>query len=323
MGSQELAKFFEDNNELFKTMEDVNRFLAGEDLTDSILLNRLNEERMAISRIFDAERRLNELLSARDSFDSEEEFQARKSAILAEIGAYKALTEFRGPLSQMTQTQFEYNAELERYNRLSAIGAETTEDFQRVLDVQARIFTETTQRVDDNLATIQRRFSESASEFGFATAEFSDFFEVIGGQVVPITSELNGLYGSSLEFINNLFDEYQESLDEAFEAFEERRKFVLDNEKKLLDEQKKVYEDYFAALDRLEQRRDRSRSRDDMVAQLARLEGATDERSRRRALEIRRELNRLDEDDSRNMIQEARQALLQTFDTAYEELEAT
>lgn len=287
--------------------------MGGEDLTDSILLERLNEERMAISRLFDAERRLAELAP-----DDE-----RRGAILSEIAAYRALTENRGPLTQMSQAQFEYNAELERYNRLSEIGAETTEDFQRVLEVQARVFTETAQRVDDNLAAIQRRFSESASEFGFATTEFSDFFEVIGGQVVPITEELNGLYGSSLTFINNLFDDYQESLDEAFEAFEERRKFELDNEKKLLDKQKKVYEDYFAALDRLEQRRDRSRSRDDMVAQLARLEGATDERSRRRALEIRRELNRLDEDDSRNMIQEARQALLQTFDTAYEELEAT
>ena len=316
---QDLARFFEENPGLFQSMEDVNRFLSGESLTDSIFLERLEEEQKALSRLFDAQRRLDEL-EQQQNLD-EDTRQARRSSILAEIAAYRALTEFRGPLTQMTQTQFEYNAELERYNRLAEIGAETTEDFQRVLQSQANLFTETARKIDSNLENIEERFSRRAFEFGFGSEQITDFFDIVGGKIIPITENLQGLGASSFEFFTQLMDEYQASLDEAFDSFEERRKFELDNEKKLLDKQKQVYEDYFAALDRLEQRRERSRSRDDMVAQLRRLEGATDERSRRRALEIRRELNQLDEDDSRTMIQDARQALLQTFETAYEELE--
>ncbi len=321
LGVQDLAKFFEDNPQLFRDMEDVERFLSGESLRGSILAQRLEEEQRAFSRLFDAQRRYRQLLQEDDETD--DQFQARKSAILAEIAAYRALTEFRGPLSQMTEAQFRFNAELERYNRLSDIGADTTEDLQRVISSQATLFEENAVRIDNSLANIEDRFAEQADTFGFGSKQITDFFQVIGGQVIPISENLVNIQGSALTFITELMEEFQENMDEAFDLFQQRRKFELDNEKRLLDEQKKVYEDYFNAIDRLEQQRDRSASREDLVNQLARLEGATDERSRRRALEIRRELNKLDEDDSRNLIQESRRALLETFDLAYKELEET
>jgi hypothetical protein len=324
LGVQDLAKFFEDNPQLFRDMEDVERFLSGESLRGGILAQRLEEEQRAFSRLFDAQRRYNQALTEGAQEDeTADQFQARLSAILAEIAAYRALTEFRGPLSQMTEAQFRFNAELERYNRLSDIGADTTEDLQRVISSQATLFEENAVRIDNSLANIEDRFAEQADTFGFGSKQITDFFQVIGGQVVPISENLVNIQGSALTFITQLMEEFQENMDEAFDLFQERRKFELDNEKRLLDEQKKVYEDYFNAIDRLEQQRDRSASREDLVNQLARLEGATDERSRRRALEIRRELNKLDEDDSRNLIQESRRALLETFDLAYKELEET
>jgi uncharacterized protein Yka (UPF0111/DUF47 family) len=42
------------------------------------------------------------------------------------------------------------------------------------------------------------------------------------------------------------------------------------------DKKKKIYEDYFKALDRLEDQRERKLSREQIVKQLQRLEGATD-----------------------------------------------
>ena len=321
LGFEELARFFNDNDDFFQSMEDVNRFLAGEAISDSVLIDRFEEEQKAISRLFNARRQLAELEAETDI--DEDTRQARRSALLAEIAAYQALIQATGELSRTTEAQTRYNAELERYNRLSEVGAETSEDFNRVLEAQSRFFEERTEKIGTDFEKLNERFKRSAQELGFASESLDDYFTVIGGKIVPAFESLEGMSASSAEFIENILEEYQEGMDELFDLFMERRQFELDNEKKLLDDQKKVYEDYFAALDRLERGRERKRSREDLVSQLQRLEGATDERSRRRALELRRELNQTDEEESRTMIQEARQALLKTFDTAYEELEAT
>ena len=84
---------------------------------------------------------------------------------------------------------------------------------------------------------------------------------------------------------------------------------------------KKVYEEYFDALDRIEEKRERKRTREDLVAQLQRLEGATDEKSRQRAKEIRQELNEMDRESSKLSMEENRKAILESIDKAYEEFE--
>jgi hypothetical protein len=115
--------------------------------------------------------------------------------------------------------------------------------------------------------------------------------------------------------------EYQDELNASFEQFQALRDRDLARQRENFDKQKKVYEDYFAALDRLEKQRERKVERQDLVTQLARLEGATDERSRRRALELRRELNELDEDTARDAQTQAREDLLAGFDERYAQLE--
>jgi hypothetical protein len=115
---EEIFSFFTNNPELFETMEDVEAFLSGENISDQLFVEKAETQRRALSSIVDLERQLAEV----------QDDPARKSAILAQIGAYRALIQFNGPLSQMTENQFSFNAELERYNRLSAAGVETAED---------------------------------------------------------------------------------------------------------------------------------------------------------------------------------------------------
>ena len=92
----------------------------------------------------------------------------------------------------------------------------------------------------------------------------------------------------------------------------------MDAETKKVEEankkKKESYEKYFKALDRLEQKRDRKMTRDQIVQQLQRLEGASDERSRQRAKELRKELSELDAETSRDEQQQAREDLIASLD---------
>jgi hypothetical protein len=94
----------------------------------------------------------------------------------------------------------------------------------------------------------------------------------------------------------------------------------VSREKAIADERKKVYEKYFADLDRLEEKRERKLSREQLVQQLQRLEGASDERSRQRAKELRSELLKLDQDAAKKTQEEARRDLLAAIDSSLEEL---
>ena len=94
---------------------------------------------------------------------------------------------------------------------------------------------------------------------------------------------------------------------------EEIKKVEEANKKK-----KESYEKYFKALDRLEQKRDRKMTRDQIVQQLQRLEGASDERSRQRAKELRKELNELDAETTREEQQQAREDLIASLDDQLE-----
>jgi hypothetical protein len=92
-------------------------------------------------------------------------------------------------------------------------------------------------------------------------------------------------------------------------------------EKEMADKKIKVYQDYFSALDRLEEQRRRATSREDLVEQLSRLEGATDERSRKRALDIRKQLNSLDEDTSKKAQEASRASMVATINESVEKLQ--
>jgi len=94
----------------------------------------------------------------------------------------------------------------------------------------------------------------------------------------------------------------------------------IEREKAIAEGKKKVYEEYFAALDRLQDQRDRKLSREQLVQQLQRLEGATDERSRQRAKELRAELLKQDQSAAKQTQEEARKNLIQAIDASLENL---
>lgn len=94
---------------------------------------------------------------------------------------------------------------------------------------------------------------------------------------------------------------------------EEIKKVEEANKKK-----KESYEKYFKALDRLEEKRDRKMTRDQIVQQLQRLEGASDERSRQKAKELRKELNELDAQSAKDEQSRMREDLIASLDAQLE-----
>ena len=92
---------------------------------------------------------------------------------------------------------------------------------------------------------------------------------------------------------------------------------------KIVDEKIKIYEDYFKALDKLEEKRNKKETRESLIKQLQRLEGATDERSRKKALELKKELNKLNEEESKTETEEARTALTDSLNQIVEDLKKT
>ena len=90
----------------------------------------------------------------------------------------------------------------------------------------------------------------------------------------------------------------------------------------MLDEKIKTYEDYFDALDRLEEKRDTEQTREDIVKQLQRLEGATDEASRQKAKDLRKDLINLDEDAADTLREQSRDDLLDRLEFEKTEYEA-
>jgi hypothetical protein len=176
-------------------------------------------------------------------------------------------------------------------------------------------------RTQTSLLDIQEGFAQNAEGIDELTTNLFDYFTVVGNQLVPNMEAITGLGTDALNLLTMASEQFQSTMDSALDEFLAAREQALKIEKDALDAQKKIYEDYFSALDRLEEQRNKKRSREDIVSQLQRLEGATDERSRQKALELRRELNQLDEQTAQDTIQQARDSLLQGLEDSYTEIQ--
>ena len=307
---QDLFEFFDSSADLFKSMDDVERFLSGESMQADAIIAKVEAQRDLVVDLYHAWNVYND-----ETATAEDRQQA-----LTDIALLASLTEYRGTLTSLTEEQHKFNASLAEYNLMSDLGIDTSELSARLLQEQAVSTTISTQKIQDRLSSLRGSF-EQVRENLELDGSFDDYFQIINGQIIPVFENLEGLTAGALTYIDEVLESYQSTLNEAFDDFKAIRDQALKIEKDTLDKQQKVYEDYFAALDRLEAQRERKASRQDLVAQLSRLEGATDERSRRRALEIRRELNQLDADQARDTQQQARDSLLQGFEDRYVELE--
>lgn len=318
LSATELARMIEDNAILFEDESDIVRFLRGESIDASVFVEKAEQEREAVSRIANAVEILNDATST----------SAARFRALQDIAFFGAITRHSSDLSNLTLEQQRYNSSLVRYELMTSLGIKSTEAFNQVLTSQAITMNQSANRTVQALGKIEEDFNSTFKRImGFEQEDviegfnFDDFFEVLEGVVVPKFEALNGLSSTALDFIKNTMSNYQDELNSSFEEFKKLRDRDLAGQKENFDKQKKVYQDYFAALDRLELQRERKVERQDLVKQLSRLEGATDERSRSRALELRRELNQLDEKTAEDTQREARESLFKGFDERYSQLE--
>jgi hypothetical protein len=309
LSSSDLYDFIQTNLDLFESLDQVEAFLSGGDITFARNDQAIQLRQDSVNRLTDAYVRFYAAAN-----------EGEKASALRDIVLFRALLQYNGVLKQTSIEQQNFNNVLKQYNLLTKFGIENAQLNTQVLSAQVKFINSTANSAGQNIQNIQENFQNLLGAEGI-NKPFSDFIQIVNGTAIPIFENLNGLTTEFYKGLETALSDIQKELDGVFNAFEEIRKENLRQEKENLDAQRKVYEDYFSALDRLESERERRLNRKNLVEQLSRLEGATDERSRKRALDIRKDLNKLDEESAKTTQEQSREALLNSFDERYEELE--
>jgi hypothetical protein len=309
LSSSDLYDFIQENVDLFESLEQVEAFLSGGDITLARNEQAIQLRQDSVNRLTDAYVRFYAAAN-----------EGERASALRDIVLFRALLQYNGVLKQTSIEQQNFNNVLKQYNLLTKFGIENAQLNTQVLSAQVKFINSTANSAGQNIQNIQENFQNLLGAEGI-NKPFSDFIQIVNGTAIPIFENLNGLTTEFYKGLETALSDIQKELDTVFNAFEEIRKENLRQEKETLDAQRKVYEDYFSALDRLESERERRLNRRNLVEQLSRLEGATDERSRKRALDIRKDLNKLDEESAKTTQEQSREALLNSFDDRYAELE--
>jgi len=308
----DLYQFIIAHPDLFDNMETINRFISGEDITSEYFIETVEKERIAMVSLRDASIRLETAMRTGN--------EAATKAAMADYIHYKAILTKTGALSDLTKSQNDYNTALAITEVYETLGIENLELENRLIETQKQNVSDIAQQVRSDLQSIKKDFNQNMIDAGLE-GSFDKYFDIINGVIIPIYDELANLTPATMREINRVLEEYQNGLNEAYDVFGELRDANLKAEEESLDKQKTIYEDYFDKLDELEKQRESKKSREDIVSQLQRLEGATDERSRQKALELRKELNTLDEKSAKDATKASREALIDSFDDRYAELE--
>ena len=319
LSDQDLFNFVEQFADLFERDDFFEAFNSGADLS-VFLLEDLEEQfagyRMQLIAARQEIDRYNRLLETATGEEAES-IEALRNAALARQNQLTLLAQFRGALYNTTRAQIDFNVAQRASNNLSQIGVETTEDQKRVLDLLRESIGSTLKQSEQQLQSTQEAINAT-----LRGADPNIYFEIVDG-IVRVTDAFEDLSDAQQQVLTTQFELLESGYVELFEVFKTLMDQTLSVEEAIADERLKVYEDYFAALDRIEKQRERKVERQDLVAQLARLEGATDERSRRRALDLRKELNQLDEATAEETLQEARESLIQSISESVESIRQT
>ena len=306
----DLYDFFENHEELFQTIEQVEKFLSGENINSAYFAEAIKEEQKAIAGLNAAQVKLN--IAEKDSIEYKE--------ALGNYAYFSALLQYNGALTAVTEEQLRYNAALKDYNRLIEWGSNSLQKQEALIDRQATLLYQQINVISESAEQAKAEFQTILDTLGL-DGTWNDYIENVDGTLVPIYSKLEGLTDTTITEMMRVVDEFQNELDSLYDNFNNLREADLKAEKDKLDKQKQIYEDYFKKIDDLEKQRDQKKTKEEIIAQLQRLEGATDERSRQKALELRKELNALDETMASDRQKVGRDALLQSFDDKYIELE--
>ena len=214
---------------------------------------------------------------------------------------------------------------------------------------------------------IQAQLNERESLLEGVEPAVRDVFELVDGRLVPVMSKYNKLNDAQAESADELADafndltddiidntnsiienesalkeleeerrdmviETQEILIEAIraeqEAIYEEKQAALEKEKELLEQRKQMYSDAFSEEDYTNELGDMTAQRQNIINQLAQLEGASDSESKRKRAELLEELTQLNQQYNDTITEYNRDALLTQIDdeisaneTLQEELE--
>jgi hypothetical protein len=319
LSSQDFFNFVQQNAELFEDEDFFESFQSGASLS-RFLIQELEDQfenfRTQLIATESQIRRYDRMLETANEEEKENIINLRNAAI-AQRNQLLIMNEHRGILHNTTRELIDYNVAQKAFNNLKRIGVSDLESQTRALEALQESTANSLRQVSERLNSTQEGINAALDG-----ADPSIYFEIVDG-VVRVTDAFADLSIAQQQVLEGLFEALEGGYEDLFDVFKTLMDETIAMEEAMANERIKVYEDYFAALDRLEKQRERKVQREDLVTQLSRLESATDERSRRRALELRRELNQMDEDGAKETIQEGRASLLQSISDSVERIRET
>ncbi len=227
-------------------------------------------------------------------------------SVRAQLAMVQAALSYKGALSNLTFEQIRYNNELRQYNLLTKTGIEDIEAKKRLVDVMTTATYHTISQSEKKIADLRKEMQDFYGESS------EGLLEVING-VVQISEEAlsRGLELSILEDYANRYQGFMDDMSNMTASLVQERIELAQMES---DKKRKIYENYFKAMDRLENRETTEKDKENILKQLQRLEGATDERSREKAKQLRADLIKIEETERKTLQAESREDLFKSLE---------
>lgn len=299
LSDEEFYNFVNDHPDLFADQNFVNAFNQGQDLT-----------RFLVEELISKEDEYRAQLNVWQGKLSKARTQADKDAAIMEINRLKMLLAYDGIYKNLTSSQIRYNSILAQYNKLTELGIEDNKLKAQSIELLTQVTAQTMQENAQKIEDLNNTYSDVAG-----------VFKVVNGVVIVDNWDLyNELLENGNEYLDSYQTQLQEYTDATLTAFNQWKKIWIEDKQKEIDKSIDTYKKYFENLDRIEQKDARKKDRDSIVKQIQRLEGATDEKSRQKALELKKELISLDEEAANDERKEARDALIESLETSKKEL---
>ena len=307
ISDQELFELIENYSDFFADQSFFNDFINGRDLSI-----RLLEQEIDIQYEYQRQLILTRAELQRAMTDEENYNADRLQGLRAEEARLMLLTRYRGELQNVTQEQHIFNQTLSAYNNLVDLGFKNIGVQTKLVEAMRNAAGSTLRQIQDDIQSITRSLASRGID--------ESVVRIVDG-VAVLQKGFSELDATTQQYVERLLLGLEDQLSAMRDFYKTLSSESIKLEKEMADKKIKVYQDYFSALDRLEEQRRRATSREDLVEQLSRLEGATDERSRKRALDIRKQLNSLDEDTSKKAQEASRASMIATINESVEKLQ--
>jgi hypothetical protein len=307
ISDQDLFELIENYRDFFADEKFFNDFINGRDLSI-----RLLEQEIDIQYEYQRQLILTRAQLQRAMIDEENYTSDIIEGLRAEEARLMLLTRYRGELQNVTQEQHIFNQTLSAYNNLVDLGFKNIGVQTRLVEAMRNAAGSTLRQIQDDIQSITRSLASRGID--------ESVVRIVDG-VAVLQKGFSELDATTQQYVERLLLGLEDQLSAMRDFYKTLSSESIKLEQEMADKKIKVYQDYFSALDRLEEQRRRATSREDLVEQLSRLEGATDERSRKRALDIRKQLNSLDEDTSKKAQEASRASMIATINESVVQLQ--